>query len=202
MSGAVMRTNNFPELLDTPLRKIFFQSLMEVKPEYIFFSNIMETRRNFDDTLRMAEFGQVPKHVEGDVTFYEDAIEGQIKRYKADEYVLGYSVTEVMREDDQHGVMVRLTKSLRKSFRNLFEVIGYGPLNRSGAALATADDFGYDGLPLASAVHPNLGDGNTQSNTFAVPMTLTQANVEAAVIQFSKWTGEKGLPALVTPLGS
>src|SRR3972149_7060653 len=56
-----MRSSDFPELLDTPLRKIFFLSLENSRPEYQRWINIVETKRPFEDDLRMAEFGSIPQ---------------------------------------------------------------------------------------------------------------------------------------------
>jgi len=72
-----MRSSDFPELLDTPLRKIFFLSLENSRPEYQRWINIVETKRAFEDDLRMAEFGSIPQHTEGSTPLFEDAIEGQ-----------------------------------------------------------------------------------------------------------------------------
>ena len=83
-----MRTTDHPELLDTPLRKIFFQMPLP-KPEYVKWINIMETRRNFEDDLRMAEFGAIPEHVEGDTIIFDDIQELETKRYTPVTYATG-----------------------------------------------------------------------------------------------------------------
>lgn len=193
-----MRTGDHPELLDTPLRKIFFLALKDTPAEYPRWINIVDTQRNFEDDLRMAEFGSVPEHTEGNAVLFEKAVEGTTKRYTPSEYALGYNITQTMREDDQHGVMVRMTEGLRKSFRNLFEVQSYVILNNSTSA-DTARQKGFDTLALLSTAHTNLGDSNTQSNKPATDATLSQTAVESAQQSFHGWTGEKGLPALVTP---
>jgi hypothetical protein len=195
---ALMRSTDHPELLDTPLRKIFMLALKDTPAEYQRWINIVETSRAFEDDLRMAEFGQVPEHTEGDSVFFEDMLEGTTKRYEALEYVLGYQITQKMREDDQHGVMVRATEALRKSFRNLFEVTSYFPLNNS-TSTTTSRMTGFDTLALLSTAHTNLGDANTQANKPSTDVTLSQTALEAAQQTFHGWTGEKGLPAMLTP---
>jgi hypothetical protein len=196
---AVMRTGDHPELLDTPLRKIFFLALKDTPAEYQRWINIVETKRNFEDDLRYAEFGTVPAHTEGDTPLFEDAIEGGTKRYQPLEHSLGYVITQVMREDDQHGVMVRMTTGLRKSFRNLFEVQAYRVLNSSTTA-TVARDKGFDGLALLSTAHTMLGPGQAnQANKPTTDITLSQTAVEAAVRNFHGIKGEKGLPAFFTP---
>jgi len=173
-------------------------ALKDTPTEYQRWINIVETSRAFEDDLRMAEFGQVPEHTEGDSVFYEDMLEGTTKRYEPLEYVLGYQITQKMREDDQHGVMVRATQALRKSFRNLFEVTSYFPLNNS-TSTTTSRMTGFDTLALLSTAHTNLGDASTQANKPSTDVTLSQTALEAAQTTFGGWTGEKGLPAMLTP---
>lgn len=194
---ALMRTTDFTELLDTPLRKIFFMALKDTPAEYQRWINIVETRRKFEDDLRMAEFGSIPQHTEGSAVKFEDALEGTTKRYEPEEFALGYNITQRMRETDQHGIMVKMTSALRKSFRNLFEVQAYNILNNSQAT--STRYVGFDGLALLSASHTNLGNSDTQANKPSTDATLSQTAIESAVKGIHAWTGEKGLPAFFTP---
>lgn len=196
---AVMRSTDHPELLDTPLRKIWFRAVQNTPAEYVRWVNIVETRRSFEDDLRMAEFGAVPKHVEGDTPLFEDALEGTKKRYTADEYAMGYVITQRMREDDQHGIMVRMTEGLRESFRNLFEVQAYRILNNSTSTTTTREQ-GFDTLALLSTAHTMLKPGQAnQANTPATQVTLSQSALEAAQQAMHGWLGETGFPAFYTP---
>ena len=194
---AVMRTADFPELLDTPLRKIFFLAFKDTPAEYSRWINIVETRRAFEDDLRMAEFGSVPEHSEGSGIIFEDALEGSTKRYTPREYVLGYSITQTMLEDELHGIMVKMTRALRKSFRNLYEVQAANILNYSTTA-TPARYQGFDSLALLSTAHTNLGDASTQANKPSTDATLSQTVIENAVVAIHAWTGEKGFPAFFT----
>lgn len=193
-----MRSSDFPELLDTPLRKIFYLSLKSTPPEYVRWVNIVETKRAYEDDLRMAEFGSIPQHTEGDSVLFEDALEGSTKRYTPLPFALGYVITQQMREDDQHGIMVRMTEGLRESFRNLFEVQAYSLLNNS-TSTSDARYTGFDSLALLNTAHTNLGNVDTQANKPSTDVTLSQTALEAAVKTIHAWTGEKGLPAFFRP---
>ncbi len=196
---AVMRTTDHPELLDTPLRKIWFRAVQNTPAEYVRWVNIVETRRSFEDDLRMAEFGTVPSHVEGDTPLFEDALEGTTKRYTADEFAMGYVITQRMREDDQHGIMVRMTEGLRESFRNLFEVQAYRILNNSNVTTTTREQ-GFDSLALLSTAHTMLKPGQAnQANTPSTQVTLSQTALEAAQQTMHGWLGETGFPIFYTP---
>ena len=195
----VMRTSDFPELLDTPLRKVWFDYLKNTPAEYSQWINTVETSKPFEDDLRMAEFGVVSQHTEGSTPTFEDAGYGTTKRYEPLEYSHGYVITQRMREDDQHGIMVRMTEALRKSFRNLFEVQSYRILNNS-TSTSTAREKGFDTLALLSTAHTMLGVGvSNQANRPTVDATIGQTSIENAVKAFHDWKGEKGLPAMFSP---
>lgn len=192
-----MYTHDHPELLDTPLRKIFFQ-LDLPKSEYIQWINNVETRRNFEDELRMAEFGEVPEHVEGDTIIFDDAIEGETKRFTPITFAMGYMVTEKLREDDLHGQIIKLTKSLRKSVRYLYETECYKIINNM-TSTALERYVGFDDLALASTAHVDL-DGGTQSNRPTTAVVISNTAVEAAQNAFMGWKDQRGImPIVSTP---
>ena len=194
-----MRASDFPELQDTPLRKIWFLAVDEAPPEYKQWTNIFRSKRAFEDDLRMAEFGAVPEHTEGNVPLFEDALENETRRYTPREFVLGYTMTQTMREDELHGIAVQMTRGLRRSVRHGFETEAYKILNASTTASA-ARDKGFDGLALLSVAHTSAASGYaSQANKPTTDATLGQTVIENAVKAFHGWTGEKGLPILSSP---
>ncbi len=195
---ALMRSINHPEILDTPLRKIFFMSAREVPREYTRFMNLFSTTRNFEDDLRYSEFGAVPQVAEGGLPFMDEAREGGTKRYQPLEYKLGFTQTEVLREDDQHGIVGRMTSALRQSFRELFETQSFLLLNNS-TSTSSSRYKGFDNLALLNTAHTNLGNADTQANKPSTDVTLSQLAIEAAVQAFHGWTGERGFPGMWTP---
>ena len=196
---AVMRTSDHPELLDTPLRKIFFLAVEAVRAEYPSWINIWDTNRAFEDDLRMAEFGFIPQVAEGEAVQFQRALEGGTKRYEPLEFAGGFLITQKMRETDQHGIMARMTEALRRSFRHLFEVESYRILNNS-AVTTGARNLGFDGLPLLSTAHTMLKPGvANQANRPTVDVTLSQLAIETAVVAFHDWTDETGKPGFFSP---
>jgi len=195
---ALMRSVDHPELLDTPLRKIFFMAANETPAEYTGFMNLSRTDRAFEDDLRYSEFGAVPQVAEGAVPYMDIAREGTTKRYQPLEYKLGFAQTQVLREDDQHGIVGRMTVALRQSFRYLYEVESYRLLNNSTSA-STDRQKGFDTLALLSTAHTNLGNVDTQANKPTTDLALSQLAIEAAQQAFHGWTGERGFPGMWTP---
>lgn len=193
-----MFTTDHPELLDTPLRKIFFQ--LNLPPaEYIRWIKNIPTRRNFEDELRMAEFGPIPEHVEGDTIIFDDAIEGETKRFTPITFAMGYITTQKLREDDQHGQIIKLTKSLRKSVRYLYEVESYKIINNM-TSTTLERSVGFDDLALASTAHTDVGTASTQSNRPTTAVVISNTAVEAAQKAFFGWKDQRGvMPGVWTP---
>lgn len=196
---AVMRTSDHPELLDTPLRKIFFLAVEAVPAEYSEWINIFDTDRAFEDDLRMSEFGVIGELAEGGSVAFQRALEGSTKRYEPIEFAGGFLITQKMRETDQHGVMARMTEALRRSFRHLFETEAYKILNNSTST--TTDRMkGFDGLSLLSTAHTMLKPGvANQANRPTTDATISQSALEAAVKKFHAWTDETGKPGYFIP---
>lgn len=195
---AYMRSSDHPQILDTPLRKIFFMGAKNTPMEYGRWIKIGYTKRNFEDDLRYAEFGAVPQVAEGAVPFMDIAREGSLKTYTPLEFKLGYTVSQVLREDDLHGIIGRLTVALRQTFRWLYEQQSYLLLNNA-TSTSSSRYTGFDSLSLLSTAHTNLGNVDTQSNRPSTDLALSQVAVEAAQQAFHGWTNERGFPALCTP---
>jgi hypothetical protein len=72
---------------------------------------------------------------------------------------------------------------------------------KAAAVLNNGFTTGYnggDGVPLFSASHP-LVSGGTNSNIPTTPADLNETSLEAAVIQISLWTDERGLLIAAKP---
>ena len=192
-----MRQSGFAELLDTPLRKVFFLFLKEVPTENGAWINTHRIDRAFVDDYIVSELGAVPSKVEGASTQFEDAVEGSTKRYQPTPFGLGYIITREMWDDDLHNVMKRMTQALKRSFRNLEEVEAYKILNN--ATSATSPFAGLDGLALLSTAHTRVDGGANQANKPSSDIDISYVGVQSAMLNFHNLLGEKGLPVVVNP---
>lgn len=193
---AVIRSTDHPELLDIPLNEVFQNWMSEISPEYQMWINVESTDVAFEDSLKIGEFGNIPLKNEGALFQFENIQSSDTKRINLVEAGLGYIITRKMRDDDRHGVMVKLTQTLRRSFRHFYEVRAFRILNNSTAT--SAEFLGLDGKPLLAVDHPLMG-GGTQSNRLAGDGDLTATNVEAGVLNFHARKGETGQPRIFTP---
>ena len=88
----------------------------------------------------------------------------------------------------------RYTKALARA-------MAYTKQVKAAAVLNNGFNSGYvggDGVSLFSASHP-LVSGGTNSNIPATPADLNETSLEAAVIQISLWTDERGLLIAAKP---
>ena len=89
---------------------------------------------------------------------------------------------------------IRLTDDIGEIECNTKQVKGASVLNN---AFTGGPTYG-DGQVLCSTAHP-LVSGGTNSNTFSAPADLNETSLEAAVIQISLWTDERGLLIAAKP---
>jgi hypothetical protein len=126
---------------------------------------------------------------------FDTEVQGFITRYTHIAYGLGFIVTKEAFEDDQYDVIAeRRARALAFSMRQTKENVAANVYNRAFNASYT---FG-DGVSMISSAHPNVA-GGTQSNTLAVNANLSEAALEQAVIDISKFTNDRGLRIQVMP---
>jgi hypothetical protein len=146
------------------------------------------SERSFEEETKLSGFSAAPVKNEGSPIAYDNAQEAFTARYTHVTIAQGFSLTEEAIEDNLYDSLSgRYTKALARSMAYTKQVRAASVLN-TGFTAAT----GGDGQPLFSTAHP-LVSGGTNSNEPAVPADLNETSLEAAVIQISLWTDERGL---------
>jgi hypothetical protein len=126
---------------------------------------------------------------EGSAISYDNAQEAYTARYNHETIAMGFSITEEAMEDNLYdSLSARYTKALARAMAYTKQVKGANILNR---AFDTDYTFG-DGVVLCSTAHP-LVSGGTNSNRPTTASDLNETSLEAAIIQISNWTDERGL---------
>ncbi len=151
--------------------------------------------RSFEEEVKLSGFATAPVKEEGSAIAYDNAQEAWTARYTHETIAMGFSITEEAIEDNLYdSISSRYTKALARAMANTKQVKGAAILNN-----AFDNDFTYgDGVELCSTVHPLVGGGNN-SNEPAVPVDLNETSLEAAIIQISLWTDERGLLIAAQP---
>ena len=146
------------------------------------------SERSFEEETKLSGFSAAPVKNEGSAIAYDNAQEAFTARYTHVTIAQGFSLTEEAIEDNLYDSLSgRYTKALARSMAYTKQVRAAAVLNTGFTAAV-----GGDGQPLFSASHP-LVSGGTNSNIPVTPADLNETSLEAAVIQISLWTDERGL---------
>jgi hypothetical protein len=153
------------------------------------------SERSFEEETKLSGFSAAPVKNEGSAISYDNAQEAWTARYNHETIALGFSLTEEAIEDNLYdSLSARYTKALARAMAYTKQVKAAAVLN-NGFSNAYA---GGDGVALFSASHP-LVSGGTNSNIPSTPADLNETSLEAAVIQISLWTDERGLLIAAKP---
>jgi len=147
------------------------------------------SERSFEEEVKLSGFAAAPVKDEGSAIAYDNAQEAWTARYNHETIAMGFSITEEAIEDNLYdSLSARYTKALARAMAYTKQVKGANILNR---AFNSSYTFG-DGVVLCSTAHP-LVSGGTNSNRPSTAADLNETSLEAAVIQISNWTDERGL---------
>ena len=147
------------------------------------------SERSFEEEVKLSGFAAAPVKDEGSAIAYDNAQEAWTARYNHETIAMGFSITEEAKEDNLYdSLSARYTKALARAMAYTKQVKGANILNR---AFNSSYTFG-DGVVLCSTAHP-LVSGGTNSNRPSTASDLNETSLEAAVIQISNWTDERGL---------
>ena len=162
-------------------------------------AEIFETEssdRSFEEETKLSGFGAAPVKSEGSAIDYDNAQEAWTARYTHETIAMGFSLTEEAIEDNLYdSLSSRYTKALARAMAYTKQVKGAAILNN--AFTGSGVTYG-DGQVLCSTAHP-LVSGGVNSNRPAVGTDLNETSLEAAVIQISEWTDERGLLIAAKP---
>jgi len=155
------------------------------------------SERSFEEETKLSGFSAAPVKNEGSAIRYDNAQEAFTARYNHETIALGFSLTEEAIEDNLYdSLSARYTKALARAMAYTKQVKAAAVLNNGFTN--SAPYYGGDNVPLFSTAHP-LVSGGTNSNTQATAADLNETSLEAAVIQISQWTDERGLLIAAKP---
>ena len=147
------------------------------------------SERSFEEETKLSGFSAAPVKNEGSAIAYDNAQEAWTARYNHQTIALGFSLTEEAIEDNLYdSLSARYTKALARAMAYTKQVKAASVLNNG----FNSSYAGGDGAALFSTQHP-LVSGGYNSNTPSVAADLNETSLEAAVIQISLWTDERGL---------
>ena len=191
---AISRAQLLKELLPG-LNALFGLEYAKYGDEHAQIFESESSDRSFEEETKLSGFSAAPVKGEGSAIEYDNAQEAYSARYVHETVAMGFSITEEAIEDNLYdSLSARYTKALARAMAYTKQVKAADILNNGFAAGTT---YG-DGQPLLSTVHP-LVSGGVNSNRPAIPADLNETSLEAAVIQISGWTDERGLLIAAKP---
>ena len=195
MAGGVINTSSFAKALWPGVNAWYGKAYDEFPVEWDKLFDKFTSNRAWEEDVGVSSFGLASIKPEGQSMNYDSERQAFITRYQHVVYALGFIVTREAFDDDLYDVVgQRRAQSLAFSMRQTKEVVGANVYNRAFNTSYT----GGDGVALAVNNHPNYA-GGTWSNILATASDLSEAALEQACIDISKWTNDRGLRIAVQP---
>lgn len=187
MSG-VITTSNHPKALWPGIHAWFGRNYGQIPAQYKGCFETEKSDKKYEEDVELTGFGLAPVKTEGGSVAFDSETQGPTTRYTHVSIGLGYIVTLEEREDNLYAVVSKKrSKALAFSMMQTKETIAANVYNRA----VNASYVGGDGQPLLSTAHPTV-DG-TQSNMLGTPADLSEAALEAALIEISQMKNSRGL---------
>ena len=191
---AISRAQLLKELLPG-LNALFGLEYARYDEEHKEIYETETSERSFEEETKLSGFSAAPVKNEGSAIAYDNGQEAWTARYNHETIAMGFSLTEEAIEDNLYdSLSARYTKALARSMAYTKQVKAAAVLNNG----FTSGYNGGDGKPLFANDHP-LVSGGSNSNIQSTPADLNETSLEAAVIQISLWTDERGLLIAAKP---
>ena len=192
--GTINR-GNFAKALWPGVNKFYGEAYALYPEEHLKLFEKNTSDRAFEEDVGVTGFGLANAIGEGEAVSYDSMRQGFVTRYTFTKYGLGFIITSEMIEDDQYmQVSKKRAQALAYSVRQTKENVATNVYNRA----FNSSYVGGDGKELLATDHPNV-TGGTWSNELAVAADISEAALEQACIDISKWTNDRGLKIAVLP---
>jgi hypothetical protein len=193
--GAPITTSSFAKALLPGVNAWYGKEYSEFPVEYTDLFSTESSSRAYEEDVGVTSFGLAQVKPEGQAISYDEESQAYVTRYTHVVYALGFVVTREAYEDNLYAqVGSRKARGLAFSMRQTKEIVGANVYNRA----FDANYKGGDGVSLINTAHPNFA-GGTQSNRSATDADFSEAALESACIQMSKWTNDRGLRINIMP---
>lgn len=182
----------FSQLLAAGLYAVIYEDLDMHPEEYPMIFNVYPTSKAYEEEQLIAGLGAVPPKPEGTPISYDNAIQGGSYRYQPVSYGMGFQVTREMWDDDQYGIMRKVSQDFGGSIRQTIETGAIAVLVNSFTTTKTIDGGTLIGTH-------NLLGGGSYSNASATNMAFSVSGIQEQLLIFEKMVNERGLIKRSTP---
>jgi hypothetical protein len=183
----------FAQLLAPGLFSVIYEDLAMHPEEFSALFNVHPTTKAYEEDQLVAGLGSVPPKPEGEPIKLDEPIQGGNVRYQPAAFGLGFQVTREMWDDDQYGIMQRVSQDFAGGIRQTIEAGAIGVLTNSFTTQKSVD-----GVSLCNVAHPLLG-GGTYSNQSATNVAFSITGMQELILLFEKMQNERGLIKRMVP---
>jgi hypothetical protein len=182
----------FSQLLAPGLFSVIYEDLEMHPEEYQQFFNVYPTTKAYEEDQLVAGLGAIPPKPEGTPIAYDNAIQGGTVRYQPVSYGMGFQVTREMWDDDQYGIMRKVSQDFAGSIRQTIETTAISILVNSFTSQKSIDGGTLIGTH-------NLLGGGSYSNAAATNLAFSVSGIQEQLLIFEKMVNERGLIKRATP---
>lgn len=182
-----MTRNDMVRQLEPGLNGLLGLNYAAIPEEHRSLFEVQNSDRAFEEETNVVGLGLAFVKPEGAPIQYDDMEESWTSRYQHETIALGFSITEEAVEDNLYeDYSRRATQELGRALAETKQIKAASVFNNG----FNTNFKGGDGQPLFSASHPTKS--GTQSNILTGD--LSEASLEAAIIQIAKIKNERGIP--------
>lgn len=185
---------NFGDLLEPGLRKLFDDAFQEIPEVFTSIFHVNDSSVDVERDSSITGFSLLTQTSEGSPISYEDPLQMYDVSYVHLKYTKGFKVSEELVEDDRYNVIKKKPQALARSARRTAEYLAATIFNN-----AFSSGTGGDAKYLCSTLHPCSDGGTAQSNASATGITLTEANLNTALLAMRSQLDDKGMKIGVKP---
>jgi len=178
----------FGDLLEPGLRQIFDDKYEEMKEVFSSIFHVDSSTHDVERDSAITGFSLLEETTEGGAIQYEDPVQMYDVSYVHKKYTKGFKVSEELMEDDRYSVIKKKPAALARACRRTAENIAATVFNN-----AFSSGTGGDAKYLASVSHPRADGGTAQSNASGSGITLTEANLNTALLAMRGQLDDKGM---------
>lgn len=188
-------TTQFPKLLETNIRKYFFDRYKVMPKKYTQVYNVMSSDTHYKYDHSVAGFGAATPKAEGTPISYVSLTDGYDKTYTQTPYALGFRSTYEMLKFDQSGIIMKGAKNLAESLNQTVEVYAAAQFNNGFTSTTGAMDSTY----LFSTAHPTPISATTYANRPSSGTDLSDTSLKIAIQYFRDLVDERGFHIDLAP---
>lgn len=201
------QSGNFAELLQPKFNKVFYETFDEVSPQFDKIFKVGNSKKNKEYDFYMGAMSNWSKFGTSNDTIYSGADDMPVINnqklekgveivYNHEEFADGFKIQRKFIDDEQYGVIEKMTADLARAGRSKVETdcAGYleGQLARTDAGLK-----GYNADWLFSTAHTTVSSNYTYSNLLRTKLSPTA--LKQAISQMRRIKDEAGKVIIFTP---